>query len=232
MRAILMLGIGATFTTLAVVLPAIHASGSTGMRPETLALLSLAVAALVGAVLYPAPWLVFFGYPAAHLPALVGVEPAITGPGIYSGTTGAFALVVVASVGAAWLSVALLMPASRSEADTRPNKSSKRQRALLPSLTLVLALAVFAAFAASALGRPGVEPLAANITLIVGLVAVWFGVGRWVVGRLGDVLLDEECHHKILATIVNPKRPGRGELVAAIVVALFAVAVAVIWYTL
>jgi hypothetical protein len=238
MRSLLAFGVGATFTSLLLLVPASHAARWAGLALSgpLAVLVAVPVVVLLAALLWPARWLTFWAFPAAHLPALA-VEPRLTGEVVYGGGGGLAALGAVAAVGAAWFAVSLWNGGSplRPPSDDRAVREGPLEvpgAHLLPAVALVTALACFAAFAVAALGRDARDAMAANVTLLVGVAAVWYAVGRVLVGRLGDVLLEQRARRRAFASLFIERRRTHIEVWLTGALLLLALISAALWYLL
>ncbi len=234
MRALLLLGIGATFTALLLLVPAMHTASWAGMSwsAGTTAVLTLPAVVLLIAVIHPEPWLTLCAFPVAHLPA-VALEPSLTGRLVYSGEAGLLALIAVAAVGCAWFVVALGLRSGGTPPalpKREPPEGPPEAGTLLAPVALLLSLAYFAAFAAAALGSKDGDPLAASVTLIASVAVIWYAVGQVLVGRLAPLLYDASARRRAMGSLYveQPRKPlaiwGLAVLVGV------ALSVILVWY--
>ena len=112
MSFLLLGGIGVVFTALLLVVPATHLATWTGagIDPTLAALAGAPLLVLFAGLARPSAGLLVFGFPAAHLPALL-YQPQLTLELVETGISGVLALCAVAVVGAAWTAVALRVSA-------------------------------------------------------------------------------------------------------------------------
>lgn len=245
MSFLLLGGVGVVFTALLLVVPATHLATWTGagLDPTLATLIAVPVLLLLAGLTRPHPGLLLFGFPVSHLPALV-YEPQLTLELVKTGVPGVLALAALTAVGAAWVVVSLRVasPVSARAAPPEPTGAARRvapSARLLTRLVLLMSLLVYGAFAAAALSRPDAEPLAANIALLVGVAAAWYGVGRVILGHLGDLLYEPkksgslgEVGRGIVMRVLIVRRPSGAELWGTAILVGLAAAVALVWYLL
>ncbi len=242
-RTVPMLVVGATFTGLLLVLPAVYSASWTGDRLSDLsvALVALPFAVLLLTVLRPLPALTHFGYFAAHLPALA-LEPGFTGSDVYSGPRGLFAVVVVGLIGLAWVWVcrwSAKAPPEPSEGSSAPATSDASTGSTLPAPARWLGaaaggmgVAVYAAFAVPAVGNGAgsVEPLPASIALLVGVVVAWYVAAVQIVNAIGDVALDGRARRRVLASLFVERRRTKADIWTSVIWLVGALVAALLWY--
>ncbi len=231
-----MLLVGATLTALLLWLPALHLvrwSGGT-LTPPLAAALALPVLALLAAAWRPRPALALWAFPVSHLPALV-LDPGLSGPLVYGGATGLATLSAVVAVAAAWVAVTLWPTAPGSASVPAPPASPgapprRGLEPLLPAVALLMSLGIYAAFTLSALPAASDDPLAASLTLLVGVTMVWLSVGRLIVGAWGDVLLERDTRARLATALEHPPRTRWTDLWWAVFLAFIGAIVGAIWY--
>ncbi|TNF30800.1 MAG: hypothetical protein EP329_13310 [Deltaproteobacteria bacterium] len=234
MRATLLAAIGAVFTGLLLVLPASWGARWLGLPVDGLGwtLIALPYLVLPFAVRGTRPWVTLWAWPASHLPALVSLR-GVTDRAVHEGSGGLWALLAVAVAGTAWFLVYLWPP--RPVPDAAPPADAPDFPAAgrvhpLSAATLVVVVAITAAFYRAAFGERDVEPLAANVTLLVGAVAAWYAGVRAIGVKLAEVVLDPHARRRYRASLVLQRRPTRGSLLLALGLAAAAVLVVLAWY--
>ncbi len=233
MRFALSVVVGLVFTSLLLVLPATHGGRWLGLTIDSLdrALIAFPFFVLVVAALRPRPWLTLWGFPAAHLPALV-VEPGLTSGAVFGESGPVWAALALGVSATGWFLLQLWPP---RPAERRASDGSRWDAAgvighPLSLLALALALAIFGAFGAAAFSRPGVDPVAGSATVLVGAVVVWVVVAHYVAGDLGDVVVSERKRRRARARLLLGARASSRRTWVFLVVAGLAVVVAVLWY--
>lgn len=234
MRATLLAAIGAVFTGLLLVLPASWGARWLGLPIDGVGWATIALPYLVlpFAIRGTRPWIALWGWPASHLPALVALR-SLTDRAVHEGSGGLWALLAVAATGTAWFLVCLWPPRRAPEPDANDDAPAfpvSRRVHPLSAATLVIVVAITAAFHQAVFGDRDVEPLAANVTLLVGAVAAWYAGVRAFGGKLADVLLDPSARRRYRASLVLQRRPSRGSLLLAVGLAAVAVLVVLAWY--
>lgn len=243
-----MLVAGATFTTLLLLLPAMYWAQWQGfpLPSGTMGLVAFPFGVALLATIKPTPWLCHFGFFAAHLPAIV-VEPGLTGPEVYAGNRAALAVFALAAIGTAWVWTCRwtnnVSQADGSEAtqsdpvDKTTHSSPNTTRSgvfagqKLGIIAALGAILTYAAFVTAAFGQPQtVSPMAASMTLLVGLIVAWY-VGAIQIGnRIGDVILDVRARRRVLASLFVERRRSKGDAWTTIVWLVAALMGALLWY--
>jgi len=237
MRATLLAAIGAVFTGLLLVLPASWGARWLGLPVDGLGWAAIALPFLVlpFAVRGARPWVGLWGWPAAHLPALVLIR-GLTDRDVHEGSGGLWALVAVAFAGAAWFLVFLWPPRVGAAAAPAPGTRSpaafppRRRLHPLSVVAFVLVMAITLAFHQAAFGDRDVEPLAANVTLLVGALVAWYAGVRAIGGQLADVVLDPQARRRYRAALVVPRRPTRANTALTLVFAAGMLLLVLAWY--
>ncbi len=229
-----MAAIGALFTGLLLVLPASWGTRWLGLSIGGLGWAAIALPLLVlpFAARGTRPWVTLWAWPVSHLPALV-LARSLTDHAVHEGSGGLWALLAVASAGAAWFLVYLWPPRRAtpgSVAGPAPAFPVRRRVHPLSATALVLVVAITVAFYQAAFVARGVEPLAANVTLLVGALAAWYAGVRAVGVKLADVALEPQARRRYRAALVLQRRPTRTSLLLAISLATAAVLLVLAWY--
>ena len=211
MRALLLAVIGTVFTTLLLLLPALWGHRRLGLHIDATALAALALpfAVLPFALRPRASWLALWAWPSAHLPALALV-PGLADASLAAGDGDLRAVASVAASGAAWFAIHLWPPPPDHSAST-PSAPRRRPHPLTLA-TFALTSALTAVFWSSALADPGVEPLAANLTLLAGAAVTAFIALRSLGTDLADTLLDPQLRRRQRAALLLPVRPSAARL--------------------
>jgi len=248
MRTALLLAMGAVFSGLLLLVPALHAATRLGTPPAgaTWALILLPLALLPFVPGARAPWVGLFAWPCAHLPALVAV-PSLTDAVVYGGPAGLWGLTAVAAAGTAWY-VVLLWPArplprrgeeapsARRAPPTHPPKPPPTQPPTQPTthpvvlLAAAMALGCFAALAQGVLRSPLPPPTTANVGLLFGVLLAWLAAGHLIAGRLADVVLSPRQRQRFLHELLTVRRGSRRAALLATAAALITLTLALIWY--
>ncbi len=240
-RALLLLSIGLGFTALLVVLPLAHVSAWSGKGVPTLtaALAALPLLALIATLFRRDSWATLGLFPASHLPALL-FERELTGPLVYAGCSGLFALVAVIALGALWTVLALEEggesatpgPHSSLVAEGGPDRRAWADGAPLPWLAAGLASALVLAMLYPVLGsRAGEDWGAGQLASLGGLAVSLWVASRWVVGELGDAWFDPRARQRWLAAALVERRLSPVALWSSVAIALGAVAAVALVYT-
>ncbi|MFT7582232.1 MAG: hypothetical protein ACI9MR_003914 [Myxococcota bacterium] len=222
MRTLLLLATGAIMTVLLLLAPAIHAEQwlQQPLDGPSWVLMVLPILALMATMVWPRPWLLYWGFPCAHLPALLAV-PQLTHPVIYTGRGGIWAIAGVAVAGLAWFAVASWPERTNvTRPDTPLPRTGSRGPHPVVALAWILVVAIMAAFTHAAFASPTIDPVTANVTLVLGTLACWYGVGRLVVGDLADTVLSPAEQRRYRSRLTLQRRPSRRRLIvtAALVV--------------
>lgn len=233
-RATLLAAIGALFTGLLLVLPASWGTRWLGLSISGLGWAAIALPFLVlpFAVRGTRPWVTLWAWPASHLPALV-VTRSLTDRAVHEGSGGLWALLAVATAGAAWFLVYLWpprVPAPGPAHGPSPTFPVRRRVHPLSAAALGLVVAITAAFYQAAFAGGDVEPLAANVTLLVGALAAWYAGVRAVGVKLADVVLEPQARRRYRAALVLQRRPTRASTLLAVTLATAAVLLVLAWY--
>ncbi|MCA9514442.1 MAG: hypothetical protein KC635_05830 [Myxococcales bacterium] len=229
MRVALQLGVGAIFTTLLLVVPALHAVSWLGVHLDAVAwaLVALPFAVLLAAAGRGPLWAGLFAWPVAHLPALVAV-PALSDRSLYTGLSGFVALAAVALLGVAWF-LSLLWPSGR--AALRPPGAPRRPGPhALVLLAHALSVGVFGAFALAATRSPDTDVVSANLILVIGVVVAFVVAGRWVAADLGGVVLEPASAARYRARLLVRRRVSRRSTALTAVAVVVSVLLLVLWY--
>ena len=197
---------GACLELLLVVLPLGHLSRWATPSPEELVygLAVLPIAMVLLGVLRPDPRITVGLVPLSHLPLLM-IEPRLTGPLVYSGSTGVgtWTLTVVAAV--AWTWCALRYNAQ----DRAPHTAEGEPVALAPLVwaPVGVALAIWSVFLLPLITAPRHgEPSGGVTAALLGLVvALWVGF-RWVGRDLAELELDPGARRRLRTQVLLRRR--------------------------
>jgi hypothetical protein len=205
MRLVLTIAVGAAFTALLLGLPAAHAIRWSRLPVDAWLLVGLALPwfALMACLVGRHPAWPTLGFPVSHLPLVMAV-PELTDARIYGGLRGLLAVGAIAGVGVAWLAVTLGSPAGGS----RPKSGSVWPHPFGTG-ALFLAIGIFGAFAAPTFESGIADRWGAVVSLVVGLIAVWYAVGHLYVGRLGQVVFDRHARARYLGDLYAVERRRR-----------------------
>lgn len=229
MRVALQLGVGAIFTALLLVVPALHAVRWLGVHIDAVAwaLIALPFVVLLAQSARGPAWVGLFAWPVAHLPALIAV-PALSDRALYAGVSGFVALAAVALLGVAWF-LALLWPRARAAArpPAAPRRAGPHPLVLLAHL---LSLGVFGAFASAAMGSPEVDVVSANLTLLLGGVVAFAVAGRSVASSLGDVVLEPAAAARYRARLHVRRRVSRRSIALTALGVAASASLLAVWY--
>lgn len=219
-----MLGFGFALIALGLALPMGHVATWSGTGPDVLAAVasSFPLLALVIAVIRPTAVMTLCLFPVSFLPALV-IDPRLTGPLVYSGTSGVLALGGVTVVAAGWVVFALL---------PQPATLWRRQRGSsvgwLPWLVALVPLAILVAFAMPALSAKSV--LDAQVTVLIGLVTAGWSAQRWLLGDLAEVWLEPRAREREIALAMTAHRVSARHVVAYLAASALAAAAVITMY--
>jgi hypothetical protein len=146
-------------------------------------------------------------FPCSHLPALFVLPDLITSH-LYHGWNGALALMVIALTAYAYIKAALHLLREGQPGEVRGARRGSREVALA-GLTCVIGAAVFIAFALPVLLQPAIDPLAASISILTGLLTA-----GWSLAKIWLPLVALPCQSKdgqggIGADILFIQRPSQ-----------------------
>ncbi len=228
MNRLLLIGIGATFTSLVLFAPVLVMERWADLSVSTTnaMLLALPVLVLLAMTAFRSEMMIYWLFPVSHLPALV-VEERLTSSEFYSGWSGVLAVAAVALVGVAYVLAASWR--SRPPARRRPAKMPMRLRVLNIG-TLVLALAVFWAFASPVVIGSAADPLSGSLSVVVGCTVIWVIVGGPVWTGLASPWLDPSMRRSVVVKTLTVKRPSVKEVWATLILITTTLLGVLVWY--
>ena len=203
---VILMAAGACLELLFVVLPLTHL-GQWASPPPAPWIYGVAAVPLVltcAAIVNPIPRLTVGLVPLSHLPLLM-IEPRITGPLVYAGTTGIWSWTLTLAAAFAWVWCALSHHrGDRARSDRSDDHSPTNPLVWSPVVMAVLVWLVFLAPLVTA--SRGAESTGAVTAALMGLVvSLWVGF-RWVGGELAELEMDPRARRRLRTQVLLRRR--------------------------
>jgi len=197
---------GACLELLLVVLPLAHLSRWATPSPEDLVygLAALPIVLVGIGIARPDPRITVGLIPLGHLPLLM-IEPRLTGPLVYAGSTGigTWTLTVTAAVAWTWCALSY----HRHDGESEHGGGGSIELAPLVWAPIGIALIIWSVFLFPLIASPRHgEPAGAVTAALLGLVvALWVGF-RWVGRDLAELEMDPRARRRLRTQVLLRRR--------------------------